>query len=250
MADGYVLYEGPSQLDGFPIVMIGTGFASASENRKTGWMVQTWILRRDIKPTEAVKNGDDRSVCGDCRFRGEAGKGRSCYVNVGQAPNMVWAAYHRDAYPRLCELRLLRRRAIRIGSYGDPAAVPTPVVAALAGAADGHTGYTHQWRTCDQRLREWCMASADSEQDYLDAKDLGWRVFRVRPLGADDRFACEAVCPASAEAGYKIKCDECLACCGTSGGRRGDIVISVHGSGAVTASHQRTFRGIPIRRAA
>ena len=251
MADGYILYEGPSQLDGSPIVMIGTGFANASENRKTGWMVQTWILHQDIKPTEAVKSGDDRSICGNCSFRGDGtGKDRACYVNVGQAPTGVWNAYRRDAYPRLSELRPLRRRALRLGAYGDPAAVPTGIVAELARAADGHTGYTHQWRTCDQHLREFCMASCDSERDYADAKDLGWRTFRVRSAGSDDRHGSEVVCPASAEAGLLLTCDECLACCGTSSGRRGDIVISVHGSRAVTASYERTFKGIPIRRAA
>ena len=43
MAKGYVLHEGPSPFDGQPIVSIATLHSS---NRKTGDMVQTWILPR------------------------------------------------------------------------------------------------------------------------------------------------------------------------------------------------------------
>ena len=46
---GLVLYEGPSEIDGKPIVCIAT---LDSRNRKTGNMVQTWILRQDVSPFE------------------------------------------------------------------------------------------------------------------------------------------------------------------------------------------------------
>lgn len=214
-------------------------------------MIQTWILRQDQPPIEAIKNDDDKSVCGDCPLRGTgAGKSRACYVNVGQAPTNVWKAYRDGGYRSLSELRIFAGRAVRLGSYGDPAAVPIHVVADIAGVATGHTGYTHQWRTCDQRLREYCMASADCIDDYVAAKRLGWRVFRVRPTGEFDRADSEAVCPASAEQGFKLTCDQCLACSGVSGGRRGDVVVSVHGSAAVTQNFDRAFKGIPLRIAA
>ena len=48
--NGRILYEGPSMLDGAPIVVIATGFAERSGNDKTGAMIQTWILRADIPP--------------------------------------------------------------------------------------------------------------------------------------------------------------------------------------------------------
>ena len=51
---GFVLYDGPSVLDGQPIVVIAT---METSNRKTGNMVQTWILRSDISPTDASKIG-------------------------------------------------------------------------------------------------------------------------------------------------------------------------------------------------
>src|SRR5690606_19236104 len=191
--------------DGAPIVMIGTGFGTKSTNRKTGDMIQTWILRQDLLPTEAIKTDDDKSICGNCPLRGiGGGVHRACYVNLGQAPNNVYRTYRAGGYGRLPELRFFNGRAVRLGSYGDPAAVPLELVASIASAAAGHTGYTHQWRTCDQRLREWCMASADSVGDYRAAKALGWRVFRVRSEHTTDRLRGEAVCPASAEQGHKL----------------------------------------------
>ena len=53
MANGVILYEGPSLLDGEPIVAILTGLRSSSCNRKTGAMLQTWIMRADVSPAEA-----------------------------------------------------------------------------------------------------------------------------------------------------------------------------------------------------
>ena len=64
--NGRVLYEGPSMLDGVPIVVIATGFAESSANDKTGAMIQTWILRQDIPPHHAFKSGEGSSVCGGC----------------------------------------------------------------------------------------------------------------------------------------------------------------------------------------
>lgn len=52
---GIILYRGPSMLDGSPIVCIATGIeGKASRNGKAGEMVQTWILREDIAPHEAI----------------------------------------------------------------------------------------------------------------------------------------------------------------------------------------------------
>src|SRR4051812_20933218 len=81
---GVVLYAGPSMLDGKPIVAIANRIEDDSTNGKTGNMVQTWIMRSDMKPTDAVKSGEDSSVCGDCPHR-PANDG-SCYVLTFQAP--------------------------------------------------------------------------------------------------------------------------------------------------------------------
>jgi hypothetical protein len=49
-----ILYEGPSMIDGKPIVVIAT---VGSANSKTGAMVQTWIMRQDVEPHHALKTG-------------------------------------------------------------------------------------------------------------------------------------------------------------------------------------------------
>lgn len=75
---GFVIYEGPSVLDGAPIVAIAV---TASDNRKTGNMVQTYILRRDVHPSEALRTGDDASIRGDCKHRPALG-GASRMITV------------------------------------------------------------------------------------------------------------------------------------------------------------------------
>jgi hypothetical protein len=248
-ANGYVLYDGPSMLDGKPIVMIVNCVERPSKNEKTGSMLQTWILRSDIHPSEAIANGDDESICGQCpRRHGASG---DCYV-LERTIASVWQAYKRGTYPHLHEFRMFERRAIRIGSYGDPAAVPVELIADLVRHTRGHTAYTHQWRTCDQRLRDWCMASTDSVDDFHDAQRGGWRSYRVRAVGDTRRVEGESVCPGSADGGYKLTCIECMACAGAGRGRRADIVVSAHGSRSVQFARRdlSSFRGIPIRRAA
>ena len=63
---GFVMYQGPSVLDGQPIVVVAT---MSTSNIKTGQMIQTWILRDNINPVEASKAGDDSSICGNCPHR-------------------------------------------------------------------------------------------------------------------------------------------------------------------------------------
>ena len=79
-----ILWEGASLLDGAPIVAIAT---FASRNAKTGDMVQTWIMRADMAPMDALASGDDVSICGDCMHR--PANGGSCYVKVWQAPRSI-----------------------------------------------------------------------------------------------------------------------------------------------------------------
>lgn len=56
---------------------------------------------------------------------------------------------------------------VRLGTYGDPAAVPTVVWQTVLAQSAMHTGYTHQWRTCDQTLAHWCMAGPPGGQARL-----------------------------------------------------------------------------------
>lgn len=226
---GVVIYRGPSELDGKPITAIMT---YKSRNEKTGNMAQTFIIREDISPLDALKTGADASICGECRHRPDGDGNRSCYVNVGQSVAGVWRSYHRGIYPSATSLgEAGRGRVIRLGAYGDPAAVPVRVWDALLAQASGWTGYSHQWHLPQfADMRRYCMASADNEREYSAAIAAGWRAFRVRKA-SEPLQSAEIVCPASAEGGKRVQCLACQLCAGASKSAK-SIAIVAHGRGA------------------
>ena len=75
MSNDFVVWEGESCLDGSPVVLIVVGFKRRSSNRKTGEMLQSYILRRDLAPLEAIRVGLDGGICGNCRHRSLAAGG-------------------------------------------------------------------------------------------------------------------------------------------------------------------------------
>ena len=231
MSAGYVIYRGPSAIDGSPIVAIVCALKK-SRNVKTGHMVQTYILRADMHPLEAVRSGADVAICGSCVHRGDGtGKGRSCYVTLAHGPSHVWRSLLRGVYADASPddvAEVVAGRMVRLGTYGDPAAVPVDVWQRLVAKAAGWTGYTHQWRALGAGWARLVMASADTLADRFLARDLGFRTFRV---GAE-KTAGEVVCPASKEAGKKAVCADCRACMGMAAKARADIVIAPHGTGA------------------
>lgn len=233
--NGYVIYRGPSMLDGKPIVVIATGFADSSSNVKTGKMIQTWILREDIDPLEATHTGDDSSICGACPHRGVVvdgqNEGRSCYVKVWQAPLVIWKGYKRGIYPEMDFMDLgwlFSGKPVRLGAYGDPAAIPLNIIDVIGMAADFTAGYTHQWRDVDTGYAKWLMASADNASDRFMARAFGYRTFRVRAAN-ESLGKKEIACPASKEMGFKTTCSECKACGGTNAKANVDIAIYAHG---------------------
>ncbi len=236
--NGAIIYRGPSLLDGAPIVVIATGLKNSSANAKTGDMIQTWIIRDDLKPWDAVKTGADASICGDCKHRGHIVdgkvKGRTCYVTVFQAPTSIYNAFRRGTYPDLTGAdlgKLAAGRNVRIGAYGDPAAVPVNVWERLAFQAKTTTGYTHQWKTpANDALKYLTMASADTATEQAEAVAKGWRTFRVKKP-QDHQLKGEVVCPSTT---VGLSCADCGACKGKKGPNpmKGHIVINVHGNGA------------------
>ena len=213
-----IIYKGPSLIDGLPIVAIAT---YSNRNTKTGQVVQTYILREDINPLEASKTGQDYSICGDCPMRGDVttdparkiAKNRKCYVNLGQGVLIVYKAYKRGVYQEAsnCRSELGKARFVRIGTYGDPAAVPGIVWTQLLEDATTWTAYTHQkpWRP------DIAMQSADT---HIEAKQH-WaesrRTFRVIQNVDDLDKRNEILCPASKEAGRRVQCAACKLCKGS-----------------------------------
>lgn len=224
-----IFYKGPSVIDGDPIVGIISGLKGTSANRKTGAMCQTWILREDMSPTDAVRCGADISICGDCPHRKDERGIRTCYVNVGQAPNSIWRTIPNlpQYYGRILDYPL------RLGAYGDPLAIPLPAWRPLlAASADvGRTGYTHRWHTIGRATPEWrdyVMASVDTAAEAMMAKALGWRTFRVRPVGSTEELDNELLCLSES---HGRTCAQCRLCSGAHPSAP-SIYIDAHGASA------------------
>jgi hypothetical protein len=234
---GAVVWEGASLLDGAPIVLIAP--LGKYVNRKTGPVVQTYIMRADIGPTDAARTGDDASVCGDCPHRHHTGD--ACYVNLGHGPWNIWQAWQRGAYGHLDDefLDAIRGKLLRIGAYGDPAAVPVDVWEMLAESAGSHIGYTHQWHTAAAAgLRHLCMASVDNSLEESMAQLAGWRTFRV--LGPQETPAPRTFQCVNDTKG--IQCQDCRACYGARPDRAeqpASVWIRPHGSVAARFTTRR-----------
>ncbi|WP_439357926.1 hypothetical protein [Bradyrhizobium sp. DASA03007] len=241
--NGFVLYRGPSEVDGEPIVVIATGLLTGGNNSKTGSMIQVYVLRSDMNPLTAVQIGADVSICAGCAHRGKVvtdpktgerkNVGRSCYVTLFQGPRVVWDAFSRGIYPDipLAKARkLLAHRKVRLGAYGDPGAVPFTVWEQALDLVTELSGYTHLWRQYPM-LSAFCMASCDSEHDREEAKALGFRTFRVRGR-TDPKLTGEGHCPASKEMGKATQCAQCMLCGGARSAAKADITIIAHGAGA------------------
>ena len=247
---GYIIDRGLSPIDGNPYVAILT---LSSSNRKTGDMVQVWILRDDINPVVAMQTGEDVTICGNCGHRKKWDEAtlsyiRTCYVNVGQAPNSIWEAYKRGAYKELGYVgstnlpsngsfyheieTIVGKRRIRWGAYGDPSVINPQVVNLFNSYAQGHTGYTHQWRSeFAQYFKGIFQASCDGFQDYMDATDNGWKTFTVVSKNVTPMYAKQ--CPATV-ANSQAQCITCKLC----DGAKSDIYVHAHGTGSkyVTAA--------------
>lgn len=232
MSRAVVVWRGPSALDGAPIRV---QLVWHSENRKTGDMVQAYILRDDMSPLEAYAQGADASICGDCPLSGlqpdGSRSGRACYVTVKHGPRSTWYEDTPDMELEEAQ-RLLAGRFLRIGAYGDPAAVPLSVWTRLVIRSDGWTGYTHQWQHLGDGWRVLLMASVDSEAQAQQAWAAGWRTFRVATQAEPMAPRTEIVCPNTT---HGVQCADCQLCNGTYLGKkagRASIVIEAHGPGA------------------
>lgn len=230
-----IIYRGPSLLDGSPIVAV---YLQGSNNRKTGNLSQTYIIREDMSPIEANRTGADYALCGNCKHRGTAAPSkasgfankRSCYVNLGQGPGQVYKALSRNTYPEALDLETIQSigegQAIRLGTYGDPQAVPVQVWRALTSKARTWTGYTHQGnKGADSALY---MQSTDSLEQAQEMHDQGLRTFRVIPITQANAplLPNEIECPST----KGITCIECKLCKG-QGIKGKSIAIMAHSPG-------------------
>lgn len=254
---GVILHRGVSPFDGSPYVVIAP-LGKPSKNGKTGRMIQTYIIRADMHPVQAVRTGGDESICNNCPMRGVLAarrkrkrRLRTCYVNVGQGPAMVYGAFLRGRYvdyvPALHD-QYFAGRKVRWGTYGEPVLIPLELMQHINSLAAGWTGYTHQWASpVYADYRRVLMASVHGltgPWSREHAKSLGWRTFRTMREG--EPHAGERLCPASAEAGKRLTCEQCNLCDGEGRRKIGlalvDIYIPAHGGKAIMSA----VRNLPI----
>ena len=223
-----IIYRGPSLIDGQPIVAIAI---AKSRNTKTGDMVQTYILcDNGLDPMLNNKLGHDYSICGDCQFRGKVvaadapgkhAKGRKCYVKLFQGVLITWKHLQKGGYPVITShdniAEIGAGRMVRIGTYGDGAAVPSRIWDSLRSRAIGHTAYSHQDNLTGVDVDpNVFMISADTEAEAIKAWQNGKRTFRVVQNVDQIVRDYEVLCPASKEAGRRATCDTCKLCAGAS----------------------------------
>ena len=219
-AQSLIIYDGPSLHDGItPIVVIAV---RSSRNTKTGDMVQTYIMLRDVDPREANKFGLDEAICGFCPHKGKAfdrddpagvlrklAEGRTCYVNIAQGVLIVWRHFQKGGYSYAkdnAEITALAAGAmVRKGTYGDPAMVPSSVWEALLGEAKGHTGYSHQADNPNADFRpDLTMVSVETEMQAWQHWAKGHRTFRMLAEHEQPVAGQEILCPSP-----KVKCTDC-----------------------------------------
>jgi hypothetical protein len=234
---GVILHRGESPWTGAAYVVIAI-LGRPSKNEKTGAMIQTYILLADEKPTQALKTGADKGICGNCPMASFHG----CYVNVGNAPLGIYKAFRNGRYVDYSPMahdQYFDGRMIRWGAYGEPVLLPIETMAHLAALSSGWTGYTHQWRDPQfQGYRQFLMASVHGRQ-YIHATKTGWRWFHSSL--SSERIPGAIVCPASAEMGKRLTCEECAICNGNNraigAAPRVSVQILTHGGfGAMHAA--------------
>jgi len=219
--NGFIIHEGVKNGEKFAVIA-----TLKTSNRKTGNMVQVWILLADHSPVDGVKSGLDAStICLGCKFA----SGNGCYVNVGQAPNSIWKAYKANKYNHLSPFlyaNIFNGRKVRFGAYGNPSLIPLSIVKAITEASDGWTGYFHDWKEMPSSKAtaygSYFMASTETNDSVRRAKAKSLRFFHVSPEQPKNTIECLAD-------SRGLSCDKCQLCKGNRLSAK-SIWINPHGS--------------------
>ena len=222
-----IIWRGGSLIDGGNVAAIISGMFTPSANDKTGAMAQLTIIKTDEDPIAAMHSGGDFSICGNCKFRKNPTTGaRRCYVNLGQSILKQYQTLSNAKYPTISphDASLIcraNRKNIRLGAYGDMAAIPQHVIRELLAAAGTRsTAYSHQWREdyFDPSVLNVAMASVDSIDEVLELRRRFPNARHYRTAeNYNDLMPDEIPCPSkNRTTGERVlQCDDCLLCDGS-----------------------------------
>ena len=219
--NGFIIHEGSKNGEKYAVIA-----TLKTSNRKTGNMIQLWIILSDHSPVDGVKSGlDALTICTGCKFA----SGNGCYVNVGQAPLQIWKSYKANKYPKLDPFlydNVFNGRKVRFGAYGNPSLIPLSIIKMITEVCDGWTGYFHDWQQMSkqkaQAYGQYFMASTETNDSVRRAKEKNLRFFHVSPEQPKDTIEC-----LSDSRG--LSCDLCQLCKGNRIGAK-SIWINPHGS--------------------
>jgi hypothetical protein len=276
----FVLWHGPSALDGAPVVLVGRAKGNGKTQGKRALVglavipVQTVaaMLRATADGVEGSQLGSHyrrsivatiASACGaSCNHR----DGLTCYVQhstmvAGEPATMArnacadglpplgWS----DAGVAILGALVGAGSAVRFMVAGSTAALPVDVAARLTDiASDATIGYVEEWRNRPD-LRDSHMASCQTLDDAREAQASGWRVFLsgmdVPQDGSDAVLPSGfALCPSSKwreRIGREsVPCTDCMLCNGAKpGDARKNILNPPHGPGQTQGMQWAVKRG-------
>lgn len=204
----YIIHQTPEIV---AIVTLGTS------NRKTGNMLQIWILDARMKPSESRATGADAlNQCAGCAFASNKG----CYVDP-RALASIFGAWQRGSYSPL-EMgspewaQLFDNADVRLGAYGNPSKLPIGMLSDICERSRMHTGYFHDWAQMPESeavaYGKFLMASCELDT-VTKAQAIGLRTFTVVPknLPVPPQLGIECLSDSKG-----MQCIECGLCDGTA----------------------------------
>jgi hypothetical protein len=199
-------------------------YTATTSNRKTG-NVPTMAIGRTRQESKDSCKGCSLLDSGDCYAQyGTVAIGHSSTVKGYEKKP------ERYSLKRALSNRLASAKMVRIGSIGDPGALPggylADVLDAITGEGLDPVGYTHHWRGRPD-LAGLLMASCETLQEADQAVRAGFRAAAVVPWDwAKQRFKTPdgnpaVICPAILEPDV-VTCNNCRLC---NGAKAGPVVV-------------------------
>lgn len=200
-------------------------WTARSNNKKTGDIPTGWV---------GEKKEETAASCKGCQmFKNTPNEKYSCYawrgmVHTGLNRVQTTAAARPDDYSLKVALakRAKTAKAVRLGSIGDPGAIPIKLMRSYAKYIRSQglsiLCYTHRWRKLSAAWYKLSMASCDTVEQVDEAASKGWRTTVIVPSSFINvkRFKTPqgrdvVIYPAmrAAHLGVKaITCNECRLC--------------------------------------